>query len=335
MIELRNINNFILKHITTKFPSGKLSVVLGPNGAGKTTLLKVIAGLVKYEGNVYFDGVCIDEVPPNRRGISYVPQNNALFKNLTVWDNIAFGLKVRGFGRDFVESQVREMLRLFRIEHLAQRYPATLSGGEAKKVALARALAIRPKALLLDEPFEGLDVEFKHLVEQEIMMIIKKLKLTTILVTHDVTKAFTNANTLHLLWNGKLLFSGRPSELSNNHLPLDAKFWLGSIIDVHVSDVIMNEVPYIKLGRASVPLHTLANPTIKGKGKVKVLIPSNKVRICRRGVVRGTVIFKERKGNYYRVIVDLGGIEVPILTPIELSIGSEVNLRIGEAIIIG
>ena len=329
-VTLRSVKNFILDSVSTSFPSGRLSIIVGPNGAGKTTLLKVVAGLVSYEGSVYFDGKCVDELPPYERGVSYVPQNNALFTNMTVWDNIAFGLRVRGFDEGYVREKVEELISMFKLESVARRYPATLSGGEARKVALARALAVDPKVLLLDEPFASLDAETQAAVEQEVMMTVKKLGRTILMVTHTIERAVANAEKLHVLWGGKLLFSGKPSELSTELLPEDARYWLGSVIEV-------DEVHHER-GLCYAEVNGFRIPVVCGRElrkSRKVFIPATSAKICRRGKLRGRVVSVRRSSTYFRACVSLGDALVYVITPIQLKLGEEVNLRIDKAVVIG
>jgi len=148
-IELRNLRNFILNGINLRVEDGEILCILGRNGAGKTTLLKAVAGLVKYTGNVLFDGIPIDSLPPEKRDIGYVPQTLALFPHMTVEENVAYGLKARGLPKALVEKRVEEMLDLLDLKHLRRRYPRTLSGGEKQRVAIARALAIKPRVFTL------------------------------------------------------------------------------------------------------------------------------------------------------------------------------------------
>ena len=329
-VTLKSVKNFILKSVSTSFPSGKLSVIIGPNGAGKTTLLKVIAGLVEYDGNVCFNGDCVDEIPPYERGVSYVPQNNALFANMTVWDNIAFGLRVRGFSEDYVRERVAELIEMLSLESVANRYPATLSGGEARKVALARALAVDPKVLLLDEPFTNLDVETRAAVEQEVMMTVKRLGRTVLLVTHTVEKAIINAEKLHILWGGRLLFSGRLSDLSTVEVPEDIRYWLGSVIEVDGSHH-GEGLCYAELDGSKIPVHCVS----RLRKFRRVLIPATAVKICRRGWLRGEVVSVRKSGAYFRVGVRLGDAVIYAVTPIQLRLGEVVSLRVSEAIPVG
>lgn len=167
----------------------ELLVVIGPNGAGKSTLLNTIAGLVNYDGTVLFDGVTVDRTATCERQVGYLFQNLALFPHLDVASNVGYGLVVNGEGREGALNKVDELLRLMKITHLQDRYPKNLSGGEKQRVALARALAVSPEVLLLDEPFSSLDTGACQCIRREVKKIQKKLKITTILVTHNLDEA--------------------------------------------------------------------------------------------------------------------------------------------------
>jgi ABC-type sulfate/molybdate transport systems ATPase subunit len=325
-IELRNITNYALNDVNAKFPSGKLSVIIGPNGAGKTTLLRVVAGLVRYSGNVFFNGKSVDDVPPHERGISYVPQNNALFTHMTVLDNIIFGLRVRGYGREDAVGKVKDLIRMFHLEGLINEYPARLSGGEARKVALARALAIDPKVLLLDEPFTNLDTETEFTVEQEIMMAVKSFRRTVLMVTHSIEKGLPNADNVVILWNGSKVFEGHPNNLEVHTVPEEVRWWFGTVISVdnYVSD---NGLCYAEVSGMRLNTVCAQSPSIR-----KVYIPSNAVRVCRRGSIKGCVRHAFTSNGRTRVVIDVGGVELYTTTPIQLKPGDSVGVRVLRAI---
>jgi len=188
-IRLKNISNKICKKINLTINGEEMLVLAGPTGAGKTTLLNIIAGLDNYSGNIYFDGRPIDKVPPRQRGIGYLFQDLALFPHLNVYFNVAYGLIARKKSLNDIEEKVVGLLKLLNIEHLKDRYPKNLSGGEKQKVALARTLAISPKVLLLDEPFSNIDLQTRKYLRIEVKNLQKKLKITTVFVTHNLIEA--------------------------------------------------------------------------------------------------------------------------------------------------
>ena len=330
-VDVRDVRNYALRGVTTSFPSGRLSVILGPNGAGKTTLVKVIAGLVSYEGSVLFDGTPVDSKPPYERGVSYVPQSTSLFLNMSVWENVAFGLRARGESEDVVRRRVGELLKMLRLEHLAHAYPATLSGGEARKVALARALAVNPKVLLLDEPFTGLDVEARAVVEQEIMSLIRRLRKTVVLVTHEVGRGLGVADTVTLLWGGRVAYSGPPPGLADARLPEDVGFWLGTVLKgVEVGSD--GGLTYAVIDGVKIPVRCVGEG-LEG-GSYVVVIPAGGVRVCRRGPLEGVVERVWRGVKGFKAVVRVGDAELRLLTPFNLREGERVRLRVSGAVLL-
>jgi len=212
-IELRGVSNFILHDIELKIHDGEFLVVLGPNGAGKTTLLNVIAGLIPYEGSVLFNGAPIDGLPSYRRNIGYVFQNLALFPHLSVQENVAFGLNTWQKKGEDNEERISGLLHDWGIEHIAHRYTGTLSGGERQKVAITRALATRPQALLLDEPFTSLDRGTSIYLQREIKTIQKSLGITTVYVTHNQREAEEMAGRIAVMHDGTIEQLSPPEDI--------------------------------------------------------------------------------------------------------------------------
>ena len=212
-IELRNLCKYICHDVSLKILDKELLVLAGPTGAGKTTLLNAIAGLIDYEGSVMFDGAAMDTLPPHKRGVGYLFQDLALFPHLTVTSNIAYGLRVQRKPSPEVKRRVEELLQLMGIEHLSQRYPRDLSGGERQRVALARTLASSPKVLLLDEPLSSLDFATSKYLRTELRWLQRKLGITTIYVTHNLSEAEEMADRIAVIHQGKLEQMGTPEEV--------------------------------------------------------------------------------------------------------------------------
>lgn len=207
-IRLQTVSAHICRNIDLTIEAGSFLVLLGPNGAGKTTLLTVIAGLLPYKGSVSFDGVAVDHLPPNKRGVSYLPQNLVLFPHLTVEQNVAYGLRAQKAPSAYAQDRVARLLRLMRLEQLTGRYPRHLSGGERQRVALARALAPSPSVLLLDEPLASLDVQTAKRMRREIRQLHDATGITTVYVTHNLEEAEELGDSVAFLHAGQLQQAG-------------------------------------------------------------------------------------------------------------------------------
>ena len=203
-----------LDKVTLTIAEGEFFGLLGPSGSGKTTLLRAIAGFVIPDaGEIRIDGQRIERVPVHKRGIGMVFQNYALFPHLSVFENVGFGLSVRGMARDEIAPRVTEALRLVRLSGLEARRPRQLSGGQQQRVALARALVTRPKVLLLDEPLGALDKRLRQEMQIELKLIQRAVGITTIFVTHDQEEALTLSDRIAILSEGRLVQLGAPAEV--------------------------------------------------------------------------------------------------------------------------
>lgn len=203
-----------LDDVSLEIADGSLTALLGPSGSGKTTLLRIIAGLdVPDAGVVRLAGRDVTRVPPQDRGIGFVFQHYAPFKHMTVWDNVAFGLAIRRRPKAEIERKVGELLQLVQIGHLADRYPSQLSGGQRQRMALARALAIQPEVLLLDEPFGALDARVRKELRVWLRRLHDEAHVTTVFVTHDQEEAMDVADHIVVMDGGRIEQQGSAREL--------------------------------------------------------------------------------------------------------------------------
>jgi sulfate transport system ATP-binding protein len=200
--------------VTLEIPDRSLTALLGPSGGGKSTLLRIIAGLeTPDQGTVEMDGEDVTDVPVRKRGVGFCFQHYAPFRHLTVRRNVAFGLEVRRRPKPEIRDKVDELLDLVKLTHLADRYPNQLSGGQRQRMALARALAIEPKVLLLDEPFGALDAQVRQQLRRWLRDLHEKIAVTTVLVTHDQEEAMEVADRLVIINEGRLEQIGSPAEI--------------------------------------------------------------------------------------------------------------------------
>jgi sulfate transport system ATP-binding protein len=203
-----------LDDVSVEIPSGSLTALLGPSGSGKSTLLRVIAGLERPDaGVVEIDGRDATGQPPQRRGVGFVFQHYAAFKHMTVRENIAFGLKVQRRPRAEIRRRVDELMDLVQLPGLADRYPAQLSGGQRQRMALARALAVEPQVLLLDEPFGALDARVRKELRAWLRRLHDEVHVTTVFVTHDQEEAMEVADRIVVMNHGRIEQVGAPREL--------------------------------------------------------------------------------------------------------------------------
>jgi spermidine/putrescine transport system ATP-binding protein len=207
-----------LRGVTLTAPGGRITVLLGPSGCGKTTLLKIAAGLLEPDrGRVYFNGVDYTRVPAERRDVGMVFQDLALFPHMSVFENVAFGLRVRGVRGLELERRVREVLDLVGLDRsFYNRRVTELSGGQQQRVALARALVIEPKVLLLDEPLAHLDYKVKQRLLEEVRRIQRSLRITTIYVTHDQLEAMAVGDVIAVMRDGYVVQVGTPRDVYEN-----------------------------------------------------------------------------------------------------------------------
>lgn len=193
---------------------GHLAALLGPSGSGKTTILRMIAGLDKPDsGDIMINGARVNDIPGNRRGIGFVFQNYALFRYMTVADNIAFGLEVQKKSKAEIKNRVGELLELVSMQELGKRYPHQLSGGQRQRVAFARALAPDPQLLLLDEPFAAIDAKVRRELRTWLKEMIGRVGVTSIFVTHDQEEAVEVADTIIVTNQGRVEQIGTPEEV--------------------------------------------------------------------------------------------------------------------------
>ena len=218
-IELKNVTKKFgevaaVNQVTFSVKEGELMALLGPSGGGKTTVLRMIAGLeLPTEGDVFIRGQRVNDVSVRQRNIGFVFQNYALFKNMNVFKNIAFGLKIKKWKRGDINSRISELLSLFGLEGLEKRYPHQLSGGQRQRVAIARALAPKPSVLLLDEPFGAVDAKIRQELREWLVTLHHDLNVTTIFVTHDQEEALEVANRIVIFSRGVLEQVGTPREV--------------------------------------------------------------------------------------------------------------------------
>ncbi len=221
VIRLENVSKSfdgeqILKSINLSIKRNEFFTLLGPSGCGKTTMLRIIGGFESADdGSVFFDGVNINDVPPNKRHLNTVFQRYALFPHMNVYENVAFGLKIKKTPKNIIDQKVKEMLELINLKGYEKRSVTSLSGGQQQRVAIARALINEPEVLLLDEPLGALDLKLRKSMQTELKKIQQKLGITFIYVTHDQEEALTMSDTIVVMKDGEIQQMGTPVDIYN------------------------------------------------------------------------------------------------------------------------
>ena len=237
-IEVRNVSKAFgsfqaLTDVTVTVEDGQLTALLGPSGGGKSTLLRIVAGLETPDrGRVFIDGKDMTGVPARRRGVGFVFQHYAAFSHMTVRSNVAFGLTVAKATKPEIRRKVDELLRLVHLDGMADRYPGQLSGGQRQRMALARALAVEPKLLLLDEPFGALDVKVRTELRRWLRRLHEQVNATTVFVTHDQEEAMELADQIVLVNEGRVEQTGTPADLYDNPSSPFVMSFLGPVTEI-------------------------------------------------------------------------------------------------------
>ncbi|MCF2625344.1 ATP-binding cassette domain-containing protein [Fusobacterium perfoetens] len=234
-LEIKNVNKYYgkfqaLKNINLTIEKGEFISFLGPSGCGKTTLLRTISGLEELNsGHIFLKGKDISNLHPSKRNFSIVFQSYALFPNMTVWENIAYGLENKKMPKDKIKNKVLEVLEMVGLAGISNKYPNEMSGGQQQRVALARAIALEPDVLLLDEPLSALDAKVREKLRNDIKMLQKKLGLTTIMVTHDQEEALSVSDKIMVMQSGEVMQVGTPREIYEKPNSLFVADFIGKI----------------------------------------------------------------------------------------------------------
>lgn len=299
---------------------GKLVALLGPSGSGKTTILRMIAGLEEPNaGDIFIDGKRINDIPPAKRGIGFVFQNYALFRYMTVYDNIAFGLEIQKVPKAKIKERVMELIELTGLSGMEKRYPSQLSGGQRQRVAFARALAPNPQVLLLDEPFAAIDAKVRQELRNWLREMIHKVGITSIFVTHDQDEAVEVADEIIVTNHGRIEQVGTPIEIYKTpQTPFVAQF----------------------IGRSTVVNHyEQLNGFESVEGASKAVIRPEFVRVSKSGKLEqymsaaeeGTVEEVVFRGNYLELTINVKGILIKAERSLEkdpVSVGEKVQVLI-------
>lgn len=317
----------VIDDLSLSLKEGEIAALLGPSGCGKTTLLRSIAGLIQpNSGTIRFGsqlvGLSSVVLPPHRRGIGYVPQQGALFPHLSVAKNIAFGLDKKSYSKIEIEKVVSEMLELISMKGFEENLPSEISGGQQTRVALARALAVKPKMVLLDEPFSALDAQLRSELRSDVVSLLRSAGTTAILVTHDREEALVSADRVVLMRAGKIAQHGTPEEVYENPISPTVAMSTGDAL-------VLQGVRYPD-GSTSSAVHPLASSQLSGQIG-EVVIRPEELQLSTsptKNSVEGTVVKIDYYGHDAMLEVKLNensqSISVRIGSPFDFALGSTV-----------
>ncbi|MBN2204749.1 MAG: ATP-binding cassette domain-containing protein [Thermoleophilia bacterium] len=334
MIELRHVEKrlgtFHLRDIKLSVENGEYFILLGATGTGKTVLLETIAGMHKLDrGDMLYNGEDLTPLSPEERGVGFVYQDYALFPHLTLAQNIAFGLRLREKDKGRRRDEVHEIAALFGIDHLLGRRPASLSGGEQQRAAIARALIVKPRILLLDEPLSALDPRSKESFRRELRRVHELLRPTVIHVTHDFNIAFGLADRIAVMHDGTVVQVGTPAEVFRHPTSQAVAEFVG------MENILLGTV---RRGEVHLGEGLVLSAVLDGRsaGEVSVAVRPEDVLLSRealdssaRNSFRGRMIHITHEGVMTRVTVDVG---VPLVSLITTRSLEEYGLRVGDEI---
>lgn len=330
IIDLKNISvtfgdNQVLKNLNLYIRDKEFITFLGPSGCGKTTTLRIIAGFIEPdEGEVIFEGKKINGVPPHKRQVNTIFQRYALFPHLNVYENVAFGLRIKKVPEKQIKETVEEMLALVNLKGFNKRNINSLSGGQQQRVAIARALAVKPRILLLDEPLGALDLKLRKDMQVELKNIQQRLGITFVYVTHDQEEALSMSDTVVVMDSGVIQQIGTPLDIYNE--PKNA-FVADFIGESNIVDGIMLDDCLVEFSG-----HRF-DCLDKGFGKneaVDVVVRPEDVDVVEpeKGMLCGTVTSVTFKGVHFEIIVDIGGFKWMIQTTDYQPEGAKIGLYI-------
>jgi len=335
LIELRSIvkdfgQQRVLDHINLYINQNEFLTLLGPSGCGKTTTLRIIGGFEQPTGgDLLFNGVSILKTPPHKRQLNTVFQRYALFPNMNVAENIAFGLKIKKMSRPEIQKNVKDILKLVNLEGFEKRSVTSLSGGQQQRVAIARALVCKPEVLLLDEPLGALDLKLRKEMQVELKNMQQEVGITFVYVTHDQEEALTMSDTIAVMNEGHILQIGRPEDIYNE--PKNA-FVANFIGDSNILPGIMRDDFKVTFADFDFPC---VDKGFRKDEPVDIVVRPEDIRITGKesGAITGEVKHVTFKGVHYEMHVDTGRFTWKVQSTVQSPAGSVVGITIAPDLI--
>lgn len=330
LIDIINITksydeNVILDQLNLYIRENEFLTLLGPSGCGKTTLLRILGGFETPDsGDIIFDGKNINNLPPNRRQLNTVFQKYALFSHMSIAENIAFGLKIKGKSKGYIRDKIHYALKLVNLEGYGDRTPDSLSGGQQQRIAIARAIVNEPKVLLLDEPLGALDLKLRQDMQYELIRLKNELGITFVYVTHDQEEALTMSDTIVVMNQGYIQQIGTPEDIYNE--PENA-FVADFIGDSNIFDAVMIQDKLVKILDATFPCVDTGFGTNK---PVDAVIRPEDVELVspEDGLIRGVVTHLIFKGVHYEMEVTANGFEWLVHSTGMYPVGTPVGIKV-------
>ena len=302
---------YAANHVSLSVKPGELVTLLGPSGCGKTSLLRMVAGfLMPSSGEIYIGNREVSKVPPNKRNVGMMFQSYALFPHLTVYDNVAYGLKLKRLGKQEIREKVRNILQLMQIEEYASRFPNEISGGQQQRVALARAVVTEPSVLLFDEPLSNLDAKLREYMREELRKIQKRVGITSLYVTHDQSEAMAISDQVIIMRDGTIEQAGTAMEI---YARPKNKFVAGFIGKSNFAKP--DAVHSVSGGKADVTLFgkrmtIAASELCRADEPCVCMIRPEDIKISPEGTFRARIISKAYFGQYIRHLMEIGGQQI-------------------------
>ncbi len=327
---------YAARDVSIKVAAGEFLTLLGPSGCGKTTTLRAIAGFEAPDsGRIMFGGQDVTLLPANRRGIGFVFQNYALFPHLSVYENVAYGLRVRGQPDRAIQSDVIDVLKLVGLAGYEAQFPAQMSGGEQQRVALARAIVIRPRVLLFDEPLSNLDAKLRVQMRDEIRALQQRLAITAIYVTHDQEEAMAVSDRIAVMQGGTIVQTGSAEDLYHRPATLFVAQFIGraNVIDARIESVAGDVALAELLGRRVAVKHVSGGP---GPGSlVKVLLRPEAIVLAGShdpaSAINANVVSRKFLGEKVEYVVDCGGEMIQVA---RYNAGSDDLFAVGQRVVL-
>lgn len=312
-----------IKNVFIDISQKELVVFVGPSGCGKSTLLRISAGLLfPQKGRLLIDGEDTIRLPTERRRIGWVPQSYALFEHLSIAENVAFGLKMAKIPKDVRDPQVKNMLRLCRIEELAERSVRALSGGQRQRVAIARALAINPRVLLLDEPLAALDPQLRLAIREDLELLLRESGVTTLFVTHDQSEALALADKVVILKDGQVEQIGTPEQVWN--APCN------DFVAQFISNATVVEATALSENSARIAEGLVCHVSrpLDPHQQVRLALRKDDFELVSDGL-EVTVSYCEYNGGVYHMKgTTADGVQIPVRSEVEVELGKRVHVGV-------